>query len=204
MGDCLLDSFVGELEGEAAGSFVGLKIMLEVSNIGVALGGIVGLNVADSVGLFVLASAGDGVVGIKVGEEVQDVIEDGFMVATEICAVVVEVENVFGNEVGVVVDVATGVVSFVVVSAVEGFVDIKVETGGVNGIEDGAVITTAVTVGVIGINVKLEGVNGIGVGVVVSTETGVGTAILWSMSKSTKNTHNIATNAVSKGHATHE
>ncbi len=113
-------------------------------------------------------------------------------------------ENVVGDEVGVVVDVATGVVSCVVVFAVEGFVDIKVETGGVNGIEDGAVITTAVTVGVIGINVKLEGVNGIGVGVVVSMETGVGTVILWSMSKSKKNTHIIATNAVSKGHATHE
>lgn len=204
MGDCLLDSFVGGLEGEDAGSFVGLKIMLEVNNIGVALGGIVGLNVADSVGLFVLASAGDGVVGIKVDLEVQDVIEDGFMVATEICAVVVEVENVVGNEVGVVVDVATGVVSFVVVSAVEGFVDIKVETGGVNGIEDGVVITTALTVGVIGINVKIESVNGIGVGVVVSKETGVGTVILWSMSKSTKNTHKIATNAVSKGNATDE
>ena len=127
----------------------------------------------------------------------------------------VELENVVGNEVGVVVDVATGVVSFLVVSEVEGSVDIKVETGGVNGIEDGVVIATAVTVvltfvvvnaleGVIGINVKLKGVDGIGVGLVISTETVVGTVILWSISKSTKNSHKVATNAVSKRNATHE
>jgi len=44
VGDCLLDSFVGELEGKDAGFFIRFKSMLEVTNIGVALGGIVGLN----------------------------------------------------------------------------------------------------------------------------------------------------------------
>ncbi len=84
MGDCLLDSFVGELEGEDAGFFIRFKSMLEVTNIGVALGGIVGLNFADSVGLFVLLYAGDGVVGMNFELEGQDVIEDGFMVVTKI------------------------------------------------------------------------------------------------------------------------
>ncbi len=66
MGDCSLDSIVGDVEGKDDGFLVRLKIMLEVINIGVALGGVDSLNFADSVGLFVLASEGDGVVGITV------------------------------------------------------------------------------------------------------------------------------------------
>ena len=56
------------------------------------------------------------------------------------------VENLVGNKVGVVVDAATGVASFAVVAAVEGFVDINVNAGGVDCIGDGVVITTVTVV----------------------------------------------------------